>query len=330
MRLPSDLIFPLLASFSIVLWAGREKAPETTPRVPDVMNVLVPGYDEEGHLSWELRAKMVRPSKGDLYEVANPLLKTMGKGNRHSHAKTTSGFFDLKKGTAWGNDLLSVEGSGFAAKGKAWNWWQRSEKGIHRMVFKDRGEVSFDMRWGKYFVSEEDDRSGGGGCPEDAEPREAPEQTVARANFLELLAVDEGAHRFLLDGNVSIRGRDLSLICSRMEVMFVRDSNSSPDGFGKISIIKAYGAVEFMQQSRVSYCDALEMDVLKGEVLLEGSEGRPARVVDEEWGTASGQRILLEKGKQRARVLGTGKGGRVKLELPPIPSFDFGERKEKP
>ncbi|MEC9123968.1 MAG: hypothetical protein VX969_07465, partial [Verrucomicrobiota bacterium] len=214
MRLPSDLIFPLLASFSIVLWAGREKAPETTPRVPDVMNVLVPGYDEEGHLSWELRAKMVRPSKDGLYEAVDPLLKTFGKAIHPTYAKTSSGFFDLRNGTAWGKDLLSVEGRGFAAKGKAWNWWQRSEKGSHGMAFKDKGEVSFEMRWGKYFVPEEDGRSGG--CPEDPNSMDALEQTVARANFLELLAVDDDTHRFLLDGNVSIRGRDLSLICSRM------------------------------------------------------------------------------------------------------------------
>ena len=72
------------------------------------------------------------------------------------------------------------------------------------------------------------------------------------------------------------------------------------------------------------------MDVSKGEVLLEGSEDVPAQVIDEEWGKASGHRIVLEKGKRRARVL-SGKGGeKASLELPALPNLGFERREQVP
>ena len=88
------------------------------------------------------------------------------------------------------------------------------------------------------------------------------------------------------------------------------------------------GKIELAQKGRVSYCDGLRMDVSKGEVLLEGSEDTPARVVDEEWGEASGPKIVLEKGMRRARVLGGKGGGKPRLVLPALPDLGF-ERKGK-
>ena len=65
------------------------------------------------------------------------------------------------------------------------------------------------------------------------------------------------------------------------------------------------------------------MDVAKGEVVLEGSEESPDQVVDEEWGKASGDRIVLEKGNRRARVLSGKSGGRPSLVLPTLPDLGF-------
>ena len=86
-----------------------------------------------------------------------------------------------------------------------------------------------------------------------------------------------------------------------------------------------FGQGEAISKGRTSFCDSLGLDVLIGEVLLEG---KPARVEDEEWGAAIGNQIILEKGKRRARVLSDEDGVRPKLELPPIPDLGF-ERKGK-
>ena len=192
------------------------------------------------------------------------------------------------------------------------------------MIFGENGMVSFETALGKY-LSEA--KSGGvQGCPgETAVPEPKNMLTVARANSIEFLAVNERVHHFFLEGNVSVEGNELLLGSERMKVEFEKERNSSSGDIGRISRISAVGKVKLSQRGRVSYCDSLGMDVLKGEVLLEG---KPARVVDEEWGAAIGNRIVLEKGKRRARVLGGEAGGRPRLELPPIPNLGF-ERKGK-
>ena len=48
----------------------------------------------------------------------------------------------------------------------------------------------------------------------------------------------------------------------------------------------------------------------------------PAKVVDDEWGEASGSRIILERGKRIAKVLGD-KNQRSRLELPALPNLGF-------
>ena len=286
-----------------------------------IVQVQVPGFGPDGRLSWELKAREVRPLENDLYKARNPLLKTYGKQGIRTEAKSSSGIFDLKVGYAFGKEALFVTGQGFSAEGKNWKWWQQSENGNHRMVFEKGGGLAFDMELGKFLLL--NDFAESGGCPEEPIKKDKKLPTVARADYIELLAVNEKNHRFLLEGNVSVVGNQLRLSCDKMEVKFDKDSNSSSGDFGEISFITALGKIEFAQKGRVSYCDALRMDVSKGEVLLEGSEDKPARVIDEEWGKASGYRIVLEKGKRRARVLRGEGGEKPSLELPALPDLGF-------
>ena len=293
-------------------------------RPSSVRNALVPGFDQNGRLAWELRATEVAPRPDELYETVDPFLKFFDRTGVRMEAKSSSGIFNLRDGFANGDDCLSVEGTGFSARGKSWKWSQKSDAGSHQLILGENGTVSFETDLGKYLS---ETKSGGvQGCPG---ATEAPEPkmtlTVARANSIEFLAVNERIHHFFLEGNVSVEGNELLLSSDRMKVEFEKERNSSSDDIGRISRISAMGNVKLSQRGRTSYCDSLGMDVLKGEVLLEG---KPARVVDEEWGAAIGNRIVLEKGKRRARVLSGEEGDRPRLELPPIPDLGF-ERKGK-
>ncbi|MBT3638559.1 MAG: hypothetical protein HN531_16630 [Opitutae bacterium] len=293
-------------------------------RPSSVRNALVPGFDKKGRLAWELKATEVAPRPDGLYETVDPFLKFFDRTGVRMEAKSSSGIFNLRDGFANGDDCLSVEGTGFSARGKSWKWSQRSDAGSHQMIFGENGTVSFETDLRKYLSEEKS--PGIEGCPKESEDS-GPKKTltVARANSIEFLAVNERVHHFFLEGNVSVEGNELLLTSERMTVEFAKERNSSSDDIGRISRISALGKVKLSQRGRTSYCDSLGMDVPKGEVLLEG---KPARVVDEEWGAAIGNRIVLEKGKRRARVLGGEAGGRPRLELPPIPNLGF-ERKGK-
>ena len=319
-----SLFFSALIAF---LWALPLRGMETefdAKHPSSVRNALVPGFDKEGRLAWELRATEVAPRPDELYETVKPYLKFFDKSGVRMEAKSSSGLFHLRNGFARGDDFLSVQGSGFSARGKSWKWSQKSEAGSHRMVFRENGKVSFATDLGKYLA----ERRPGGikGCSEEATVSEPGKSlTVAQADFIEFLAASETSHHFFLEGNVSVEGEELLLTSDRMKVEFEKERNSSSDAIGRISRISASGKVKLSQRGRTSFCDSLGMDVLKGEVLLEG---KPARVEDEEWGAAIGNRIILEKGKRRARVLSDEAGGRPRLELPPIPDLGF-ERKGK-
>ena len=307
---------------------GNAKEAERQGADVGVLRVQVPGFGSDGRLSWELRAREVRSLENEFYEADNPLLKTYGKSGVRTEAKSSSGVFDLKAGHAFGKEVLSLRGEGFSARGKKWKWWQKSSKGNHRVVFEQGGELSFEMELGDFLLSRDFVKPKG--CPDEPPENNKKAPTVARADFIELMAVNEKSHRFALEGNVSVVGNELRLSCDKMEVKFDRDSNSSPSDFGEISFITAVGKIEFAQKGRVSYCNVLRMDVAKGEVLLEGNEESPAQVVDEEWGKASGDRIVLEKGKRRARVLRGKAGKRPSLELPALPDLGFELKGETP
>ncbi len=311
----------------VFLCARPLVATELDVRQPtSVRNVLVPGFDKEGRLAWELRATEVAPRPDELYETVQPYLKFFDKSGVRMEAKSSSGLFHLRNGFAHGDDFLSVQGIGFSARGKSWKWSQKSDAGSHRMIFSENGKVSFATDLGKYLAVR---RPGGTkGCPEEATvPASGKSFTVAEADSIEFLAASETSHHFFLEGNVSVESEELVLSSQRMKVEFEKERNSSSDAIGRISRISASGKVKLSQEGRTSFCDSLGMDVLKGEVLLEG---KPARVEDEEWGAAIGNRIVLEKGKRRARVLSDEAGVRPRLELPPIPDLGFEQKGKRP
>ena len=87
----------------------------------------------------------------ELYETVKPYLKFFDKSGVRMEAKSSSGLFHLRNGFARGDDYLSVQSSGFFARGKSWKWSQKSEAGSHRMVFRDNGKVSFATDLGEVF-----------------------------------------------------------------------------------------------------------------------------------------------------------------------------------
>jgi lipopolysaccharide export system protein LptA len=68
----------------------------------------------------------------------------------------------------------------------------------------------------------------------------------------------------------------------------------------------------------------MTLDVKLGTALLIGN----ARVIDDEWGEASGEQIILEKGKRMVKVIAR-ENGRSRLELPPLPNLGFGKKSKK-
>ena len=147
---------------------------------------------------------------------------------------------------------------------------------------------------------------------------------VAEADYIEMIALEEGGYRFLLEGMVSISGGEVEIACSQMEVFLRADTNSSSSSkFGSLKDIKAVKSVTLKQPGRVCHADRLSLNGITGVALLEGS----AKVIDDLWGTASGEKIILERGNRRARIVKTEKG-RPRLTFPEIKNFNlpFGQK----
>ena len=293
-----------------------------------VQNLVVPQFNEDGHLYWELHASEVMARDSDTFLTTNPILYMFTDQIIELTAKSSAGEFLLQSEQANGAGLLDVVGSGFRAMGNDWQWINSVAKGRNQMIFKQYGKVVFSSGLGGFFASDlEGEEShcdpGDEGSPQDEE-KNATIPTVAQANYLEFVSTQKNSHLFSLDGNVSIEGENLFLTCDKIEVLFVKDGNGSNSEIGKISTMDAVGSVVLRQSGRISYGDKMALDVKLGTVLLIGR----ARVVDEEWGEARGESIVLEKGKRRARVLG-GKNTRPRLELPPLPNFGFRKKAKK-
>lgn len=293
-----------------------------------VQNLVIPQFNEDGHLYWELHASEVMSRDSDTFLTTNPVLYMFTDQIIELTAKSSAGEFLLQSEQANGAGLLDVEGSGFRAMGNDWQWINSVAKGRNQMIFKQYGKVVFSSGLGGFFASDlegEDSQCDpvDEGNPQDEE-KNATIPTVAQANYLEFVSTQKNSHLFSLDGNVSIEGENLFLTCDKIEVLFVKDGNASNSEIGKISTMDAVGNVVLRQGGRISYGDKMALDVKLGTVLLTGR----ARVVDDEWGEARGESIVLEKGKRRARVLG-GKNSRPRLELPPLPDFGFRKKAKK-
>ena len=293
-----------------------------------VQNLVIPQFNEDGHLSWELHASQVTSKDSDTFLTTNPILYMFTDQIIELTAKSSAGVFLLESGQANGAGFFDVVGSGFRAKGNDWQWINSVGKGRNQMIFKQYGKVIFSSGLGGFFAHDlggEDSRCATG--DEDSpqgEEKNATIPTVAQADYLEFVSTQKNSHLFSLDGNVSIEGDNLFLTCDNIEVLFVKDGNGSNSEIGKISTMDAKGNVVLRQGGRVSYADMMALDVKLGTVLLTGR----ARVVDDEWGEARGESIVLEKGNRRARVLG-GKNTRPRLELPPLPDFGFRKKVKK-
>ena len=142
-----SLFFSALIAF---LWALPLRGMETEfdARHPSsVRNALVPGFDKEGRLAWELRATEVAPRPDELYETVKPYLKFFDKSGVRMEAKSSAGLFHLRNGFAHGDDFLSVQGIGFSARGKSWKWSQKSDAGSHRMISGRTGRCLLPPIW---------------------------------------------------------------------------------------------------------------------------------------------------------------------------------------
>ena len=67
------------------------------------------------------------------------------------------------------------------------------------------------------------------------------------------------------------------------------------------------------QTGRICQADKLNLDPIRGVVLLEGS----ARVEDDAWGSAVGEKILLEKETGKVQILKSG-NSRPRLTFPSL------------
>ena len=117
-------------------------------------------------------------------------------------------------------------------------------------------------------------------------------------------------YRFSLKGNVSIVGEGVSIACSNtqifsylMQILVLRSKSEELE-------IQAEGAVTLKQTGRICQADKLNL-IRFGGGSLEGS----ARVEDDAWGSAVGEKILLEKETGKVQILV--KKFVTKVDLPP-------------
>lgn len=289
-----------------------------------ILNVKIPRFNDKGFISWELHASSLTPIGNEVFLAAKPILYLFSNRNLESKVMSDSGKFSLKSELAEGEGEFNLEGSGFFVKGIDWKWKKTAESGTNQMIFQRSVEVNFNQGLRNLFVTNVHLTEGE--CERPSSENNLsdvtkPIPTIAHADYLEFLSVDKEKHRFLLDGNVSVEGNNIFLTCDKMEVLFSKDANSSNNPVGAISFIQAQGSIKLKQQGRISYAENMTLDVEAGTVLLSGQ----ARVVDEQWGVASGAKIILEKGRRLARVIAN-EGGRSRLELPSLPDFGFPKR----
>ncbi len=314
---------------TLILFLPFGTSVDADEEISKVRNVKIPRFGEDGHLLWELEATEVKSKSRDIYFALNPKLRMYSQQELELTAQSTSGKFLINEGQASGKNEFILNGNGFEAIGQDWQWQNSAEDGSNQMIFNRKGAVTFTHGLGGFFVySDAKDEMV---CSPVAEDHNETEQipnlvpTVAHADYMEFLGTGERTHRFLLVGHVSVEGSNLFLTCNKMEVLFNKEDNSTGAKIGKISSMEAVGEVFLKQFGRTSRGDRMTMDVKEGTVVLTGR----ASVVDEEWGEASGETVILEKGKERAKVLG-GQGNRPRLELPPLPDFGFRKKSKAP
>ena len=297
-------------------------------KISSVHKVKIPRFNDDGFVSWELHASKLTQKADDIFHGIEPVLYFFSNQILETTAKSNSGEFFINKGEARGREMFEVLGEGFNARGLNWSWENKARAGENQIIFKEQSNVVFFKGLNNFFGN--NSKISESNCSPDnldnnfTSEKEVLTPTIANANYLEFLTVDENTHRFLLEGNVSISGNNLFLTCDKIEVLFTKDGNSTGTPIGEVSIMDAFENVMLQQTGRTSYAERMTLDVKEGTALLIGS----ARVVDDEWGEASGEKIILEKGNRIAKVV-AGKNGRSKLKLPPLPNLGFGKKPKK-
>lgn len=316
-----------LIGFFLVLLCNFSFAISDFDRGNALQKVLTTRFDDSGNLSWKLRADEITPKGNSLYLVENPVLQTIHANGNITEANTSRGFFDLDEGKAEGPALMVVRGNGFGMSGIDWVWQQKSGRDGHRMLFRKDGELFLQSIKSKSLASFNLDKENG--FPKsNTKTQEKTVSTSAEADFIELLSMESGGYRFSLKGNVSIVGEGVSIACSNTQIFFLFDANSSSAvKIGRIREIQAEGAVTLKQTGRICQADRLNLDPIRGVVLLEGS----ARVEDDAWGSAVGEKILLEKETGKVQILKSG-NSRPRLTFPSLDldklKFPFAPKKK--
>ena len=280
------------------------------------LKVTIPSFGPSGEVIWRLKAEEVTPLDQSQYHVLSPNLITISQNSFLTDAWSKEGLFDIKNGIAKGNSILEVKGIGFQAKGKTWEWRERDSMGIHRMTLADKGVVKFDSSVPAILTTTNSAEPKVNDLLSEENKGVPVEETIASAEVIEFLSYESGAYKFSLAGNVFIEGQDLSISCSNMEIIIDRDDNQSESKFGSISSVFAEGQVEMKQIGRICRANQITLNTLDGTGVLEGN----ASVEDEQWGTATGERILLDKSSGKARVEGMEKQ-RPQVVLPNLGEF---------
>ena len=320
-------LFPIriAACFVLIFIGGIMLANDSKERGVTALDVVIPSYNEEGRLSWELRARSVESVGEDQYLAEQPVLEMLNDQNGSNLAQSDRGIFDLAKGSAHGENTMKLTGDGFEAVGREWTFEERKPNQAQRVRFEQRTAIGFDDDFDELLA----------GLPPKTDDSFVPEKkrifrpkpvadigpfpTLAYALSFELISLDSGGHQFILDGDVSVNTGDASITCDFAEILL----GDGKEGEMEISKIDASGSVQLTQVGRDCWADHLQWDSNDSQVNLSGN----ARVLDAEWGEAAGEKILLEKGRGRALVIG-GKQGRSKLSLPHLPGFSFPPRKD--
>lgn len=315
----------LTSLVSFALFCGFCELPgeEIFPETIRAAEVVIPSYDHDGRISWELRAREIESVGAERYLAQNPVLEILGRDKTSSLARSDSGIFDLAGRTAAGDNRMTLTGNGFEAEGQDWSFEEQGRDDILRFVFDENTRIAFEHPFNELLAGLPQSSSHPLLPPSKSSLKKKMENknpfpSIAHAERFEVISLPDGGHQFLLDGNVSVNTEDASITCKFAEIKL----STRTDGPGEVSSILATGSVNLKQLGRECWADQLEWDSNDSQVSLLGN----ARVMDGEWGVASGEKILLEKGKGRAQVIG-GNQGRSKLSLPNLPAFSFPSQK---
>lgn len=321
--MPAFFSIRLVAWFALIFTGGFMLANDSKETGVTAVDVVIPSYNEEGRLSWELRARSVESVGEDQFLAQQPVLEMLNDQNGSSLAQSDRGIFDLAKGSARGENTMKLTGDGFEAVGRDWTFEERKPNQGQRVRFDQQTAIGFMDDFDELLAGlppKTDDsvvpkkkRS----LPSKSIPNISPFPTLAYALRFELISLDSGGHQFILDGDASVNTGDASITCDFAEICL----GDGKDGEMEISKIDASGSVKLTQVGRECWADNLQWDSNDSQVTLSGN----ARVLDAEWGEAAGEKILLEKGRGRAQVIG-GKQGRSKLSLPHLPGFSLPAR----